>query len=320
MKTMTLGEHLEELRIRLIISLIACILGSTVFFVARETAIGLAMRPYLKAWSWLAQDWMDDLEKAKAEGDLTPRQLANHEWVFGRINPETGKREGGAREELFEYDFGERHKGIKDGELRAHGFPYPRQLQQLGPVEFVVAWMKLAIIFGLFISAPIVFHQMWRFIGAGLYAAERRKIMRCLPFTILLFAAGVSFGYFIMIPYAVYFLTQLTPSDYIQQGYAIREYIGFFFTVILALGCVFQLPVVLVGLARFGIMSARAIREKRKFFILGAFIVGALLTPPDPITQLLMASPILLLFELGVFLAGRMEKKQNPPAAAGGEG
>ncbi len=304
MKKMTLAQHLEELRYRIIVSLVATVLGSTAFLVSGSLPLKIAMNPYLRTWSWLAGDWMEKLEEGHRKGTLPPSQEEVYQWVFGKEDPGTRTRKGGHREEILAGK-------VSDGIMKAKGFLYPRRLAQLGPIEYIVAWMKVALIFGLILASPVVFHQMWKFVGAGLYKKEKRVVMSYLPFTVGLFLAGASFAFFFMIPYALYFLARFSDPELVNQTYTIKAYFSFFFTVTLAMSLVFQLPILMLGVAKVGIMSASSMAKKRKAFILGAFIFGAVMTPPDPFTQIFMAVPIVLLFEIGLFLARRVEKKRK---------
>ena len=304
MKKMTLAEHLEELRFRIIVSLVAALLGSSAFLVSGSLPLKIAMYPYLRTWTWLAGDWMENLKEGHEKGTLPPSQEEVYRWVFGGKDPATGRVVEGHAREILE-------GRVSDGIMKSKGFLYPRRLAQLGPIEYIVAWMKVALIFGLILASPVVFHQMWRFIGAGLYKKERRLVMRFFPFTVALFLAGASFAFFFMIPFALYFLARFSDPELVNQTYTIKAYFSFFFTVTLAMSLVFQLPVVMVGVAKAGIMKASSMAAKRKAFILGAFIFGAVMTPPDPFTQVFMAVPIILLFEIGLFLARRVEAKRE---------
>lgn len=306
MRKMTLGEHLEELRHRLIISVVALVAGSLVFLATGSFPLRVALQPYHRTWTWLAQDWMAGIERKHQEGSLTRAEQAAHAWIFGQTDPGTGLRTGGMEAEILAGN-------VPDASLQTYGFKYSRRLAQLGPIEYIVAWMKVALIFGFMVASPIVFRQMWAFIAAGLYAHERRRIMSLLPYSVLLFLAGVAFSFLVMIPFAFYFLMPFSDSDLAAPNYTIREYFSFFFAVTLALGLVFQLPVLMIGMARFGLMSAASMAAKRKLFILGAFIAGALLTPPDPFTQILMAVPIIALFEAGLLFARRAERGRAQP-------
>ena len=304
MKKMTLAQHLEELRFRIIVSLVATVLGSTAFLVSGSLPLKIAMGPYLRTWTWLAGDWMGRLEEGHKKGALPPSQEEVYRWVFGDEDPGSKERTGGHKEEILQGK-------VSDGIMKAKGFLYPRRLAQLGPIEYIVAWMKVALIFGLVLASPVVFHQMWKFIGAGLYKKEKRVVMRFFPFTVGLFLAGAAFAFFFMIPFALYFLARFSDPELVNQTYTIKAYFSFFFTVTLAMGVVFQLPVIMVGVAKVGIMKTSSMAAKRKAFILGAFIFGAVMTPPDPFTQVFMAVPIVLLFEIGLFLARRVERKQE---------
>jgi sec-independent protein translocase protein TatC len=172
-----------------------------------------------------------------------------------------------------------------------------------GPTQPVITYFKVSLIAGLIVGAPIWIYQIWAFIAAGLYTKERRWVFRFAPLSFVLFCGGVLFGYFVLLPVALKFMLTFASTDLIQNWITINEYFSLFTMLTLALGIAFQLPVVMLGLAKAGIISAEGFRKKRKITILLIFIVAGVLTPPDPITQPLVAVPLWLLYELGIVLA-----------------
>ena len=146
-------------------------------------------------------------------------------------------------------------------------------------------------------------YQFWRFVAAGLYKEERRWVYRFAPLMVLLFGSGVFFGFRVLIPEGLRFLLSYGDPSVVGSWTTLPDYLNLFMLLTLVLGVTFQLPVVMALLAKVGMFTAASFRAKRRYFILGAFVVGALLTPPDVVTQCLMATPLLFLFEFGVFLA-----------------
>src|SRR6058998_491879 len=187
------------------------------------------------------------------------------------------------------------------------------------PAEAFWVQMKVALIVGLFISAPGILWQVWAFVAPGLHEQEKKY---AVPFVIigsLMFIAGGAFSLFVVTPYAIQFLLSyarpgLTPMITLQN------HIDYLLKFTLAFGAVFELPLALTILARVGIVNAKMLAKNRKYAILGAFIAGAVLTPtPDAFNQTLMAGPLILLYEVGIICArvfGRRAAPAPEPAPA----
>jgi sec-independent protein translocase protein TatC len=172
-------------------------------------------------------------------------------------------------------------------------------------------YLKVSFISGLFISVPYILYELWQFIRPGLYPKERGL---ALPFVIVaaaLFYIGGAFAYFIVFPAAFkFFLGYSTPE--LQPMIAIREYVSLVMMLVLAFGAVFETPIVVVFLGLLGIFNSTQLKSGRRYFIVIAFIIGAILTPtPDPFNQTLMAVPMLLLYELGIRFLMILEKRRQ---------
>ncbi len=176
-------------------------------------------------------------------------------------------------------------------------------LKSIHPAGAFLGYLKVSFIVALVVSAPFWIYQFWAFIAAGLYKHERRAVYKFAPPMFLLFVGGVAFGYLVLIPVGLRYLLSFSDPSVIQNWIGLTEYLALFTTLTLVLGLVFELPIVMALLGKLGMVSSRTFREKRRFFILAAFILGALLTPPDAVTQILMASPLIALFEFGIMLA-----------------
>jgi sec-independent protein translocase protein TatC len=171
------------------------------------------------------------------------------------------------------------------------------------PGEAFWVQMKVALITGLFISAPAILWQVWAFVAPGLYEHERKY---ALPFVVmgsLMFLAGGAFALFVVTPYAINFLLSYARST-LQPMITIQNHIDFMLKFTLAFGAVFELPLILTILSRIGVVNPRMLAKNRKYAILGAFVAGAILTPtPDAFNQALMAGPLILLYEVGIVCA-----------------
>lgn len=166
--------------------------------------------------------------------------------------------------------------------------------------------MQLAFYVSLFIGMPYILHQLWAFVSPGLYRREQRLTLPLLTSSILLFYAGCAFAYFAIFPVLFGFFTSVAP-DGVAVMTEIGSYLSFVIALFIAFGVTFELPVFIYLLVASGIVSREAIADKRRFVIVGCFVVAMFLTPPDVFSQTLMAIPMYLLFEIGL-LASRLAK------------
>ncbi len=174
--------------------------------------------------------------------------------------------------------------------------------------------LKFTLILSVFLTIPWTLYQVWAFVAPGLYQREKRLILPVLLSSILLFYCGMAFAYFVIMPLFFAFLTGTAP-----QGVAvmtdINHYLDFVLTMFFAFGVAFEVPVATVVLVLIGVITPDALAAKRPYVIVGAFIVGMLLTPPDVISQTLLALPMWLLFEAGVFIARLLLRRRSAEAA-----
>lgn len=185
------------------------------------------------------------------------------------------------------------------------------------PTEAFFAEMWIAFIAGMFAASPYIFYQVWSFVAPGLYSHERRWIIPIALVSALFFTFGAMFGYFVVFPFGFEFFASYA-SDILLFTPKLDEYMGFALKLLFAFGIVFELPLFIFFLARLGIVTHVGLREKRRYFILGAFIVAAALTPPDAISQTMMAVPLCVLYEVGILAAyffGKKKPKAEEPAA-----
>ena len=172
---------------------------------------------------------------------------------------------------------------------------------------------KLTLFLALFISIPFVLYQVWSFIAPGLYKHERRLVMPLLASSTVLFYAGAAFAYYVVFPLVFAFFTSTAPEG-VAVMTDISRYLDFVLTLFFAFGAAFEVPIVTVLLVWTGMTTREGLRSKRPFIIVGAFIIGMLLTPPDVISQTLLAVPMWILFKLGVIFSAWFEKKKDEVA------
>ncbi|MDX2477993.1 MAG: twin-arginine translocase subunit TatC, partial [Gammaproteobacteria bacterium] len=162
---------------------------------------------------------------------------------------------------------------------------------------------KLTLVLAIFLAMPVVLYQMWAFIAPGLYKHERRLVFPLLVSSTFLFYAGAAFAYFVVFPLVFAFFTSTAPEG-VAVMTDISRYLDFVLTLFFAFGAAFEVPIATVLLVWTGVATQQSLREKRPYVIVGAFVAGMLLTPPDVISQTLLAIPIWLLFEAGIFFSG----------------
>ncbi|WP_353120627.1 twin-arginine translocase subunit TatC [Nitratidesulfovibrio sp.] len=184
------------------------------------------------------------------------------------------------------------------------------------PEAFFV-YMQVALVAGAFLASPYLFYQIWLFIAPGLYDEEKRHVIPIAGASALFFVAGAAFCYFQVFPYAFEFFVGFA-TDTIAPMPKLDEYLGFTLKMLLAFGLIFEMPLFAFFLARLGLVTAQWMRKTRKYAILAIFIVAAILTPPDVFSQMMMAAPMLVLYEISILVAAVFAKKK--PGADGEDG
>ncbi|CAG1000032.1 Sec-independent protein translocase protein TatC [Methylophilaceae bacterium] len=168
--------------------------------------------------------------------------------------------------------------------------------------------MKLAMITAFVISLPHTLYQVWAFVAPGLYAHERRFMMPLVIASTLLFLLGMAFAYFLVFPVVFGFIASQAPEG-VAVMTDIGNYLDFVITLFMAFGLAFEVPIAVIALVGFGLVQISTLKEIRAYVIVGAFVLGAIFTPPDIISQFMLAVPLWLLYELGIFVAGFIRKK-----------
>jgi sec-independent protein translocase protein TatC len=170
---------------------------------------------------------------------------------------------------------------------------------------------KLAFFAALLLAMPYLLYQIWSFVAPGLYEKEKRFAFPALASSVVLFFLGMAFAYFLVFPTIFKFFAATTPEG-VAMMTEIDSYLNFALTLFLAFGVTFEVPVLTVLLVKVGAVSTAMLREQRPYIIVGCFVIAAVLTPPDVFSQISMAVPMWLLFELGLFVARYVEPKPEP--------
>ena len=214
---------------------------------------------------------------------------------------------------------------IWPGPKEVYDFLATPMLQSLPPGATMIATgivspflvpMKVTLMFALIVALPWVFYQLWAFVAPGLYQHEKRLVLPLVISSSFLFIAGVAFCYFLVFGRVFHFIAEFAPTS-IAVMPDIENYLDFVMSMCLAFGATFEVPVVVVILVRMGIVSIEKLKEIRPYLIVGAFVIAAIVTPPDVVSQLALAIPMCLLFELGLLVAPlfvRMTQAPEEPA------
>jgi len=170
--------------------------------------------------------------------------------------------------------------------------------------------VKVTMFAAVVIALPYLLYQLWAFVAPGLYSHEKKLILPLIASSTVLFLVGMSFAYFVVFPTVFGFITKFAPEG-VAVMTDIQKYFDFVLTLFLAFGVAFETPIAVVILTRFGIVSVKKLKEIRPYVVVGAFVIAAIFTPPDVVSQLLLAFPLWLLYEVGLLVSGWMAKPED---------
>lgn len=180
----------------------------------------------------------------------------------------------------------------------------------LSPPELFMAYIKISLVLGLIISSPIVLLQIWGFVKPGLKKKEKKYVVFALSMGTIFLLMGVVFAYYIIVPMTIKFFIGVT-VDRITPSFSFANYVGFVSSLLLSFGLVFELPLLIILLTQLGLVAPKTLRKYRKFIILLIFIVSAILTPPDVVSQIFMAIPMVLLYEFSIMVSSIIYRKKK---------
>ena len=268
-------DHLEELRWRILKALAAIAVGAIICFALSDPIVKILTRPYEEA--------VLSLENNRSSDAVRAMEMLVRKW--------------------FDLPSAEADLAAEQTEL-----PPARRLQALKPMTYFFISLQIAFIGGLILALPSVFYQGWRFIAPGLLPRERRLMVPIMSLSVLCFSIGAVIAYWIVLPLGLRFFLALEPP-YMTSQWAVDEYIGFVLRLIMGFGIVFEMPVLTLFMAKAGILTAARMRQIRRYAIVAIFILGAIFTPPDPVSQMLMALPLLLLYEISIWVCKVAQRK-----------
>ena len=195
-----------------------------------------------------------------------------------------------------------------------HTLPEGTRMIATGVVTPFLVPVKVTLMVAFVIALPVVLYQAWAFVAPGLYVHEKKLVLPLVVASTLLFILGIAFSYFLVFNTVFKFIAEFAPKS-ITPAPDIEQYLSFVMTMFVAFGVTFEVPVIVIVLARFGIVPLEKMRAARPYVIVGAFVVPAVVTPPDVISQVMLAVPLCLLFEVGLLVARFVKPKPEADAA-----
>ena len=321
--TMSLGDHLEELRARLILAILGLVVGTIVCLFFGRTIIHFIERPYLterqKYDNSKAEARVKDGKAANASTYLLDAFSANLVKAL-ETDPNAPDIDPGAVKFVHKIYTETMKKLAEDPNYVAvaadkYSSNLPQELIATGLADPFIAYMKITLIAAVIVSSPWVFYQLWMFVAAGLYEHERRYVRTAVPFSTFLFVTGALFFLFVIAKYCLRFFLTFGDMIGVSAYWTFDKYISFVTMLMLVFGLAFQTPIAIFVLNRTGLVSIESFKKSRKYMIVAIFAIAAIATPsPDVISQIALAIPLYALFELGILLSWlsiRREKSQE---------
>jgi len=321
---MSLGDHLEELRARLILALLGLFVGMIVSLIFGRAILRVIEYPYNTTILKRVQDKLEKTEIPRLEREA----LSLVDTFFGTLMTRIAADPPGAgdldpnRVTFLRAVSTEAVRAWVQEQTRMDDqtIPLAERLVALSPAEAFMAYMKIALIAGLILTAPWVFYQIWAFVAAGLYPKERHYVYRAVPFSAGLFIVGALLFLFVIAQKTLGFFLMFGDAVGVASQWTLQKYISFVTILMLVFGIAFQTPIAVFILVRTGLVAVQTLRNYRKYVLLGMAFVSAIATPsPDPISMIALLVPLYGLYEIGIvlsILAERKAKRQEAQAAS----
>ena len=315
MVTMSFGDHLEELRIRLVFALIALFAGMIIAFIPPlyigQRVLTTMEEPARQALEdFYSEQYKERVNAAEQMKALAPAMEASIEAdkiveAFKKIAPDLvlpspEKLKGATLNFPVRFYESGMIQNVQKGTV------LPDNIISLAPLETITIFFTVCLVTGLVIASPVVFYQAWAFVGAGLYRHERHYVKKFLPLSLGLFLSGVFLCFFLVLPLTLRFLLDFNVWLGVAPTLRLSEWMSFATILPLVFGLSFQTPLIMLFLERIGVFTVDDYRSKRKIAILVIVVAAAVLTPgQDPISMGLLSIPMVLLYELGIILISR---------------
>lgn len=199
------------------------------------------------------------------------------------------------------------------------GTQYGYEFVYISPSELLVEYFSVAFIFGVCVTIPVILYEIWAFSSPGLKKSEKRMFKFALVAGGIFACLGILFAYKILLPFILYFLITFSKGTGIRANISVQNYVSFLMTVFIIFAVIFELPVISVILNQIGILKVEWMKKARRYVIVVIFIVAAIITPPDVASQIMVAIPMMLLYELSIWLCGFFAKVKKKPAEESGQ-
>ena len=328
-KKMSFGEHLEELRVALVRSLLGLAVGVVIGFIISKHVIRVVVTPLEAS---LKQYYIDESVKSIAseyslddeQFDKVKKSIESHGLVFEDVFVDRSELRSILQELNLSSASSSPSNVITESQELLREVPefefvrvrmwkdVTSRIIATNATEPFLSWMKVGIITGLTISAPWIFLQLWIFVAEGLYPAEKKYVYIYLPFSLILFVLGACLAYFFVFEPVLKFLLGFSTTMRAEPNLRISEWLSFFLLLPLGFGIGFQLPLVMLFLNRIGVVSIELYLSQWRIAILLIFVAAMFLTPSDPQSMLLLALPLTVLYFLGIGLCKFLPQRQSP--------
>lgn len=183
-------------------------------------------------------------------------------------------------------------------------------LKSFHPSDVLGIYMQFSFLIGVVVTLPVALFHVWRFVSPGLHPQEQKVTLAFIPVAFFLFLLGISFGYFVVFPLVMQFVTNIAGAIQIDPNYGIAQYFSFLFNMVIPFGFLFELPILVMFLTRLRILNPMRLAKMRRFAYFGLTIVGVTLTPPEIVSDILVTVPLLLLYEISIWLSRIVYRKQ----------
>ena len=314
---MSLGDHLEELRARLILALLGLFVGMVVSLIFGTHILRVIEWPYHRARAERAAN-LQKVDTPRVEGEA----LGLVDVLFTTLTDRLAHDPNAPRDldpNRVAWLHSVSTEAVKTWMQKREYVAPPDTLSSLiviSPAEGFLAYMKVSLISGLILTAPWVFYQIWMFVAAGLYPKERHYVYKAVPFSAGLFIVGALFFLLVIAYLTLKFFLMFDDSVGVASQWTLQKYISFVTVLMLVFGLAFQTPIAVFVLVRMGLVGIKTLRTYRKYVLLGLAFVSAVATPsPDPMTMLALLIPLYGLYELGILMAVFAEKKAKEQEA-----
>jgi sec-independent protein translocase protein TatC len=310
LKSMSLGDHLEELRIRMILGLAGLLLGLVVCLFFGKYIIRLIESPYHRAMQDARKLEKEDTEEPEGELAIITISL-DHSDSLASLKPGDSFR---AYIQMPEKDL-DTANVLADEEntpeaVLTDSVPSGRGLQTIQPAEGFLTYIKICLVFGLLLTSPWVFWQVWSFVSAGLYKHEKKFVHIVSPISAALFVTGALFFLLGVAPLAMTFFIKFNQALMLESHWTFQSYVNMVLMLTLVFGLAFQMPIAIIFAERMGLVSIETLVNGRKYVVVALTIIAAMATPPDVISQISLFIPMYALFEGGI-LACRFLRRKN---------